>query len=350
MISSIKRSDDPAAHPSPRLLQLPLLLPLLLLLTLVGVLAAQPLASNAELWRTFTTVFVSILLEAMPFLLLGIILSSLVHVFIAPDFFRNMAVKWPRPVLVVFAALGGILLPICECGMIPVVRKFMQKGLPPAAAVTYMCAAPILNPIVYASTATAFPSAPWMAVGRMAVAFFVVLTIGWIVSIIVHRRHTFLLIHPESYRETSTHAKNQTYIPLPNKLRHAADHMGKEWMETTVYLTFGACITALFQTSFPRSLIVDASWMNPALEHIGLMTLAYLLSLCSTSDAFIAASFTSMLAPASLLSFLVFGPMMDLKTTLMMMTVFRKRFILLLACLLLLIVPLFATIFISIVL
>ncbi|TVX92981.1 permease [Paenibacillus agilis] len=350
MLSSTKRSDDPTAHPSPTLPQLPLLLPFLLLLALAGVLAVQPLSANTELWRTFTTVFVSILLEAMPFLLLGIILSSLVHVFIAPDFFRKIAVKWPRPLLIVFAALGGILLPLCECGMIPVVRKFMQKGLPPAAAVTYMCAAPILNPIVYASTATAFPSAPWMAVGRMAVAFFVVLTIGWIVSLIVRRSHSFLLLQIDSYRETSTHSGNQPFIPLPIKLRHATEHMGKEWMETTVYLTFGACITALFQTSFPRNLIVDAPWMNPALEHVGLITLAYLLSLCSTSDAFIAASFTSMLAPASLLSFLVFGPMMDLKTTLMMMTVFRKRFILLLALVLLIIVPLFAALFISVVL
>ncbi|UHA73052.1 permease [Paenibacillus sp. 481] len=330
------------------------IVPLLIPLCIVGGIFLSTLtlsdAPMNDIWTPVTTVFVSIILEAMPFLLLGVIVSSLLHAFVSPERIRLLTERVPTFGLVTLASLGGLILPLCECGMIPIIRTLIQKKLPIPVALVYMLAAPIINPIVISSTVVAFPQAAEMVWGRVAVALIVVLFAGWLYLLLerlfTHRLPANTLTHSmlQTYTNDASpvHTHTHTHSDRPtrlSRLRHSIEHMGQEWTDTALFLALGAFITALFQTHVPRNWFLDAAWMNGPAEHFGFMGLAYVLSLCSTSDAFIASSFYSTAAPPALLSFLVFGPMLDLKMTFMMMTVFRKRFIIVFTLLLAGVIP-----------
>lgn len=316
-------------------------LPALLLVALIGWVIVQPSGLQAASWQSLTTVFVSILLEALPFLVLGIFISSLIHIWVSPEWLARLTRHFSLFPLLILAALGGIVLPLCECGMIPIVRKLVQKGLPVPVAITFMMAAPVLNPIVYSSTVIAFPTEPQMPIARMITAFVVVLIIGMVVALL--DRSSRARLEDRTHKDKHVHPSRPAQAKLMERLGHALHHMGQEWKETSYFLIFGAFITALFQVSEAREWLLQWILLHPWADHGIFMGLAYVLSLCSTSDAFVAASFAQSFRPEALLSFLVFGPMMDMKMTVMMLTMFRTRFILLLTLLLAILIPIAST-------
>ena len=120
------------------------------------------LPSQAQDW---ITIFLGILVEATPFLLLGVVISAFVHVFVSED--RLLRLVPRNPALSLIPALGiGMLMPVCECGNVAVARRFLAKGVPVSTCVTFLLAAPILNPVALFATATAFryqPSMVWRA-------------------------------------------------------------------------------------------------------------------------------------------------------------------------------------------
>ncbi|MFE6074131.1 permease [Paenibacillus sp. NPDC057886] len=290
-------------------------------------------AWNSEALQNMKTVFVSIFLEAAPFLLIGVLLSSLMQWFVSEEMIRKLTPKNPVGGVLV-AGLLGIIFPICECGMIPVVRRLMHKGMPPYIAVTFILSGPVVNPIVFTATLLAFPSHPEITIARMGLGFAVAAAIGGLVYMFVRQNPlrkpkatvTEVKTHPGfKMAKPHSHSANHDHVHDKN-WRSFFIHAGDEFVDMSKYLVIGALITACIQTFISRSDLISLG-NGPVASYAFMMGFAYVLSLCSTSDAFVASAFSHTFALGPLLSFLVLGPMLDFKSTLMLLSTFRTRFV-----------------------
>lgn len=278
--------------------------------------------------QSFKILFISILLEAFPFILLGVVFSALLQVFVTDELISRFTPK--NPVAgVLFGGLLGIIFPLCECGMIPVIRRLIRKGMPAYIGIVYLLAGPIVNPIVFSSTYTAFRTTPELAYTRMALGFAVAVAIGFLFA-------KFLKSNPLKAKATGGFHVVAPYGGGTGGIRSRAAstlaHASDEFFEMGKYLIFGAFLTAVIQTAIDRSTLTTFA-DQPLFAYIFMMLFAFLLSICSTSDAFIAASFGGMFQQGPLLAFLVFGPMIDFKNTLMMLSTFKVKIVLILIAL-----------------
>lgn len=274
----------------------------------------------------FKTLFLSIILEAFPFVLLGVAVSALLQIFVTEATVKKFTPN--NPVLgIIFACLLGVVFPLCECGMIPIVRRLMRKGMPLYIAVVFIVAGPIINPVVFLSTWTAFRGRPEMAYSRMGLAFAAAFAIG----LFIYARIKYDPLKAEKHSHSHSHDHGHSHHhhhenKLSGKFSSLLNHASDELFEMGKYLMFGAFITALIQSLVERESMI-AIGQGPILSHLYMAGFAYILSICSTSDAFVAASFANSFTTGSLLTFLVFGPMIDFKNTLMLLSVFKKRFV-----------------------
>lgn len=300
-------------------------LPLFLMIVfLIPVVAVWPQHGTAFFthpqWQQLKTIFIGIFLEAFPFILMGVFLSSLLQLFVKDEWIARWCPK--NPVIgVAFAALLGIVLPICECGMIPVVRRLMLKGLPAHIAITFILSGPILNPVVFAATMMAFRSHSEIAYGRMGLAFVVSALIGLIVYKLCRRNPL-----KRSLQEFGTQGEGTGAHQHPKTWNSFFTHAGDELFEMGKYVVLGTLLTAIIQTTIPRDELL-ALGNGPISSYVLMMGFAFILSLCSTSDAFVASAFSHVLTTGPLLSFLVLGPMLDFKSLLMLFATFRPKFV-----------------------
>ncbi|WP_236343743.1 permease [Paenibacillus plantiphilus] len=386
--------------------------------------------------QSFKILFISIILEAFPFILLGVLASALLQVFVSDSLIARLTPRNPI-VGVLFGSLLGLLLPLCECGMIPVVRRLIRKGMPAYIGIVFIFAGPILNPVVFTSTYTAFRTQPSMAYSRMGLAFAVCVVLGLLLykylkksplreakkafahphthdhhshnhkhhddgQVLHHRsdrhhdhahhhdghdhhhdvhserthgdhhdlyserahdhrhdvhsertthdhHHDLHSEHAHDHRHDvhsehahgDHHGHDHTHGPADDDRGHgeAASrtwrgrfgstlaHASDEFFDIGKYLILGAFITAFIQTLLDRSVLTALS-DQPVMENLFMMAFAFSVSLCSTSDAFVAASFNGIFGPGALLAFLVFGPMVDFKSTLMLLSAFRTKIVL----------------------
>ncbi|WP_025703681.1 permease, partial [Paenibacillus graminis] len=220
---------------------LPLLIPAAFIIT-VGTLwlPRHPQVLNNAFTEAFKTGFIGILLEALPFVLLGALLSSLLRVFVPDEMISRWIPRRPFPAIL-FGCLLGILFPVCECGMIPLVRRLMHKGMPLYVAIVFILSGPILNPVVYGATLTAFRAHPELAYARMGLAFIVAAIIGFIVYATVRKTPLRLSIARESGEphERSTRG---------GKLVAVFVHTSDEFFEMGKYLIIGCLLTSGIQT------------------------------------------------------------------------------------------------------
>ena len=269
--------------------------------------------------RTFFVIFGSILIQALPFVMLGALAAALVEVFVPIGVFEKLGAL-PRPLQLPAAALAGLAFPIRECGSVPVARRLMQRGLMPSAAVTFMLAAPVLNPVVIASTYVAFRgrSTLWTMVGgRFLLGMLVAIAVGWAVG--NRSKEQLLKPNPEEEHE------HLLELGRPEaRWRRFFVHLGNDFLFMGRYLLLGATIAAAIQTFLPTSVLTGVA-ARPVISVLTMMALAAALSLCSESDAFVAASFVQF-GPAAQLGFLVFGPMVDLKLVALYAGTFRRGF------------------------
>ena len=274
---------------------------------------------------SFSFAFLSILLEGLPFLLLGTIISGLIDQFLPV---RLMTRLLPRnPVSGAFVSgLLGLIFPMCECGVVPIIRRLMAKGLPPANAITYMLSAPIVNPIVAISTYAAFRGQAPMEITlmRLGLGYSVAVAVGLIVHHLPLGRVLRTNIIADIAQPQGLSGGMASGGVVARLWAALAVCVG-DFLSMTVYFVLGAGAAALFNTSVNQDFIVPFA-TNDWLATGSLMALAATLCLCSTTDAFIAATFT-MFPTISKLAFLVFGPMVDLKLIFIYSSVFRKRFI-----------------------
>ncbi|WP_246302582.1 permease [Paenibacillus plantarum] len=311
--------------------------------------------------------FMDIFLDALPFMILGVLLSTIVENFIPEGVIQRLTPKHPLGG-VLFACVLGIMFPLCECGMIPFVRRLMRKGMPVYIAVIFILVGPILNPIVFASTWMAFRGNPAMAYSRMGLTFGVALVVGFLLTRFLksnplrhpiepaaaslthqhnhahgkehidqhdhHHSHDHAHKHDHSHDHDHSHNHDHGHDHHGHNHTHGGSqlmtmvsHGSSELFEMSKYLMLGALLTALIQT-FVAQDSLSAIGQGAFISHVFMMGFAYLLSLCSTTDAFVAVSFAKSFSPGSLLAFLVFGPMIDVKSTLMMLSIFKARFVL----------------------
>jgi uncharacterized protein len=288
---------------------------LVLALAAVAVVARAFDGGGAAAAQNFLLVFASLLIEALPFIVLGAAVSALIEVFVPARAFARLG-RLPRGVQMPLAGLGGFAFPVCECGSVPVARRLVMKGLSPAAAVTFMLAAPILNPVVLVSTAIAYRGRDllWpMVLGRAGLGLTVALAVGWIVA--RRRPRDLLRVSPGHDHAAPGESRASAYF----------GQLAGDFAQLARYLIVGAAVAALIQTFVPQS-VVGAVAGAPVLDIVAMMALAAVLSLCSESDAFVAASFVQF-GFASQLAFLVAGPMIDAKLGVLYAGTFGRRFV-----------------------
>ena len=269
----------------------------------------------------FAYSFLSVVLEGVPFILAGVVLSGLIDAFLPPRVLARLLPRHPAGGILLGGALGAIL-PMCECGIVVVIRRLLQKGLPLSSAMAYMLAAPVVNPIVAVSTYAAFRGqGPLeMMLCRIALSF----AVAVVIASIVHFLRRASVLRPD-------------LVAAPVIDDHPDVRSGKEksaaavraatgdFLDVTVFFVLGAAVATLFNTSVNQQVIMPLA-DDRALAVGSMMALAALLSLCSTSDAFVAATFTAFPSAAKL-AFMSFGPVVDLKLVFIYGLVFRKRFI-----------------------
>lgn len=289
----------------------------------------------------FAFSFLSVLLEGVPFLLLGALISGLVDVFVSAERMQRMLPKNNLAAIGV-SGLLGLIFPMCECGSVIVIRRFLKKGLPLSSAVSYMLAAPIVSPLVALSTFAAFKGqSPWIMTSlRLSLGYLIAIGVGFI----VHRLPAAAVLRPDlagrkraglSISSTpDEQAAPQDFATLaaaasfPKKLLLAVQSATADFLDVAFYLIIGTAAASVFNTAVNQEVILPLA-TNPLPAILAMMGLAALLAVCSTTDAFIAASFSTF-PYASKLAFLLFGPVFDLKLLWLYGILFRRRFV---ACL-----------------
>lgn len=330
------------------------------------------------------TLWMSLLVEAIPFLLLGVIFSSVLLLFVEE---RKLIAKLPRhPILGAFVgSLIGCIFPVCECGNVPVARRLLVQGVPPPVAIGFLFAAPTVNPIVVWSTWTAFRELPEMVVLRLGFSLAIATLLGWLFSVQPDLR-PFLqpavirampksmsprdLFWAKSDSGESKESQPEPISPLlqsgsfllgetggPQRLETnilqsgwsavsdssqnfgskwsrrprwvqqlpmAVDNMVLELRELGGVLIVGSAIAAIVQIFVPRDIIISLG-QGPVSSIIAMLVLATVVSICSTVDAFFALSFASTFTTGSLLAFLVFGPMIDIKAIGLLLWIFKPK-------------------------
>jgi uncharacterized protein len=263
--------------------------------------------------QSFLLVFGSLLIEAVPFILLGALVSAGIEVFVPQGWFDRLA-RLPGPLQLPASGLAGMAFPVCECGSVPVARRLAARGLAPAAATTFMLAAPILNPVVLLSTFFAYRgrASLWpILLGRAGLGLLAAMAVGWVVA-----RHS-----PGEFVKQSAAPDHHDEA---SRAASFFGHLAGDFIFMGRYLVLGAAVAAALQTFLPQSILGGVA-ATPILNLIAMMGLAFLLSLCSESDAFVAASFVQF-GPGAQLAFLVFGPMVDTKLAFLYAGTFRPGF------------------------
>ncbi len=310
------------------------------------------------------TLFLSLLVEAMPFLLLGVLFSGVLLLFVDE---RQLIAKLPKNALLgaLVGSLIGCLFPVCECGNVPVARRLLMQGVPAPVAIGFLLAAPTINPIVVWATWTAFRDQPEIVVLRVVFTLIIATIIGWVFSAQTDLRPvlqpaigarlkpmpsktvnkyleqkevqvpqllqsgTYWLGETQPVRMDTTVmqatlAATSPSKPLSDRLRLLLDNTVQELRELGAVLVLGSAIAACIQVLVPREIVLGLG-ASPITSILAMMLLAGLVSICSTVDSFFALSFASTFTSGSLLAFLVFGPMIDLKGVGLMLSIFKLR-------------------------
>lgn len=274
--------------------------------------------------------FCSLILEAMPFMLIGTLTGGLIEVFL-PAKLIDRFVHQGKISAVFLAGAMGLVMPTCECAIVPIIRRLIMKGVPVPVAITFMLAGPIVNIIVGWSTAVAYTFNWHVVFLRLGCGYVVAVTVGILFTYFIPLKNPLVAgISQNSPRTCSCCQSDKAFSSWLGKLHHTFRHASEDFLHVGKYLVIGAFIAALMRTMVPVSSF-NALGDSPFAAILLMMGLAIALNLCSEADAFISASFRWLLPGSAQMGFMVLGPMLDLKLLLMYFTVFRKKTILLLS-------------------
>ncbi|WP_370246569.1 permease [Nocardioides sp.] len=302
-----------AAAPGPRLLGQMELVALTLLALLVAGRWIAPLL-DAPAVSTWGTIFVAIVVQSTPFLVGGVLLSAAISALLSERVLQRIVPR--NPVLAVpVAGVAGVGLPGCECAAVPVAGSLMRRGVAPAVALTFLLAAPAVNPAVLVSTAVAFPGRPEMVLARFLASLATAILVGW--WCLARGSRLPLVRRPDP--ELGHLGAGTRFVAT---VRH-------DFVHASGFLVLGAVLAAAVNSFVPRS-VLDTVAGQAVLGVLTLALFAFVVALCSESDAFVAASFTAFSDTAKLV-FLVVGPAMDIKLAAMEAgqfgTAFARQFV-----------------------
>jgi len=289
---------------------------------------------NRPAFRTFAITFVAIVLEAFPFMLVGTLIGGFIDVFVS----QEKLTRWlpTRRWLAVFAGAGlGMFFPVCECAIVPVVRRLFKKGLPLGTGVAFLLGGPIVNPIVAVSTAVAYSFKWSLVIERLLFGYAIAVTIGLLMDFFFKGKQAVLsdIIASREGPHILYNGADPSAATLSKKIRYSLQHAAHDFFDITRFLIIGAFVAGVMQTIVSRQAIAPL-FSVPVLAILFMMILALLLNLCSEADAFVAASFRATGMPLSAqMAFMVLGPMLDIKLLLMYSRVFRTRTIIVLSSL-----------------
>ncbi|WP_163652267.1 permease [Listeria sp. PSOL-1] len=302
------------------------------------------------------TIFISIMIEALPFVLIGVFIAGLIQMFVSERFIASVMPK-NKFLAVIVGSLIGVFFPSCECGIVPIVRNLLAKGVPLHAGIAFMLTAPIINPVVLFSTYVAFGSQWEVPILRVVGSLVVAIIVGVLLAYfykgeglkekffayekaaqeVDNQDGSASLTAPivkinaittlENTHDEHDHTHHHKDMSFGSKLWHTAQHAVDEFFSVGKYLVFGALIAAFMQTYIKTATLISIGH-GPILSILLMMSLAFILSLCSEADAFIGASFRSIFSTQSIVAFLVFGPMFDIKNLMMMFASFKTKFVL----------------------
>lgn len=249
-----------------------------------------------EVVGAWLTVWVAICVQALPFLALGVIVSGGIAAFVPADLLLRIVPRDPSGA--VFAAgLSGVVLPGCECASVPVARSLMGRGVPPAAALTFLLAAPAINPVVLVSTAVAFSGQPMMVIARFLAGLVTAWIVGWL----------WVRFGRDSWLKAGARTA-PARGPAWEVFRRTAVH---DLLHAGGFLVLGAGMAGAVNVLLPQHYLESLSG-NVVLGVLVMALLAVLVSICSEADAFVAASLTAF-SPTAQLVFMTVSPMVDLK-------------------------------------
>lgn len=263
------------------------------------------------------TLSISVIVESLPFVILGILLSIVVQHWVPDAWIMRVLPRnpWLRRAAI---SLIGMFLPVCECGNVPLARGLVVKGFTVSESMTFLLAAPILNPITIITTHQAFGFDDGILVARLIGGFLIANLIGWMFS-----------KHPDQQNLLTDRFAAECALPDDH------DHEDSRWRKSVELFTreTGIIMPALFigslmagavQVVVPRDVLV-ALGSNPLWSILAMMVLAFVISVCSNVDAFFILPFASTFLPGSIVTFLLFGPIIDIKMLTLMRTTYKTR-------------------------
>ncbi|WP_276356271.1 permease [Cohnella caldifontis] len=275
------------------------------------------------------TIFLSMVMEAIPFVLIGVLISGLIQIFVTESWIARVM---PRNRLLssLFGCGVGVLFPSCECGIVPITRRLLGKGVPLNAGIAFMLTGPVINPIVLFSTYIAFGN-DWRMVEiragmAVAVAFLISIALSFLFPELPLRSK------PEPAPVAATLEPDTGAVSLKPGRRWLPQvygvlaHAIEEFFSVGKYVVIGAFIAACMQTYIPTSTLMHLGH-DPLSSSLVMIGMAFVMSLCSEADAFIGASFRSTFSVGAISAFLVYGPMIDIKNTLMLTGTFKGKFV-----------------------
>ena len=285
------------------------------LILLTAVLLRTQLAAllNAILRPGWATVFVAICVQATPFLVLGVLVSGAIAAFVPPSFFTRVMPN-NAALAVPLAGVCGMALPGCECGSVPIANRLIHRGVRPSAALAFLLSAPAINPIVLVATAVAFPHEPRMVWARLTAGLLTAVLVGWIWERL--GRPEWMKPQLRTPGPSREGAETGLAVMLPT--------IRGDFTQAAGFLVIGAAAAATLNTLVPRQFMVSVG-SSVFLSILVMGVLAFFLAICSESDAFVAASFSTIPVVGKLV-FLTVGPAIDIKLFAMQSGTFGRKF------------------------
>jgi uncharacterized membrane protein YraQ (UPF0718 family) len=318
---------------------------------------------DSRVINDFSTIFLSIIFEGIPFILIGALVSSMIQVFVSEEAIARIIPK-NKFVGVLVASLVGLVFPVCECAIVPITRRLLKKGVPLSIAITFMLSVPIMNPVVLLSTHYAFMGMSYMVLARAMFGMIGAITIGYLIGVL-HKDSPFkpapvkkpkvitskavygfghsrikvsksnnIIKHNHRHVDEGDgncscgHAHNNSNHnnKFIRSIEEIISHTSVELYDIGRFFIMGAFLSTCMQVFIPKAFILSIGG-GVLSSIIVMMVLAFVLSVCSETDAFIARSFLGQFTTGSILGFLILGPMIDIKNTIMLCGSFKLNFV-----------------------
>lgn len=318
-----------------------------------------------DILNNVSIIFLSIFFESLPFLLLGAFISSIIEVYVSQDTIARIIPK--NKILGSLVGIFlGFFLPACDCAVIPISKRLIKKKVPINVTISFMLSSPIINPVVLLSTYYAFyQKNPEIFYYRILFGILVALIIGIIMGLIFNKKEVIThdkddhdseedidedfedLINEFGKHSCKCHCEIKKTGNIKEDILSIIKHTALDLFDVVKYLMFGALIASIVQVLLPRNIMLEFN-SNNILSILVLMLFAYLISLCSTSDSFVGKSLLTSFSKTSILAYLLLGPMIDIKNTIVLLGNYKKSFILTLLSLIFIIIFIISVLAVSI--